>query len=99
MIAIPLTYIINNSISEGEFPDPWKIAKVIPIFKKKGLATEKQNYRPVSNLKSVSKVIEILINKQVLNFLRPTTCYLKVNMVSEGKGALSQRLPPCMNFG
>ena len=67
-IANPLTYIINNSISEGEFPDSWKIAKVIPIFKKKGLPSDKVNYRPVSNLKSVSKVIEILVNKQVLNF-------------------------------
>ena len=53
VIAIPLTYIINNSISEGEFPDSWKIAKVIPIFKKKGLPSDKVNYRPVSNLKSV----------------------------------------------
>ena len=68
MIAIPLTYIINNSIHEGLFPDPWKIAKVIPIFKKKGSPLEKENYRPVSNLKSVSKVIELIVNKQVLNF-------------------------------
>ena len=67
-IAIPLTYIINNSISDGEFPDSWKIAKVIPIFKKKGLPSDKVNYRPVSNLKSVSKVIEIIVNKQILNF-------------------------------
>ena len=28
---------------------------------------EKKNYRPVSNLKSVSKVIELIVNKQVLN--------------------------------
>ena len=67
-IAIPLTYIINNSISDVEFPDSWKIAKVIPIFKKKGLPSDKVNYRPVSNLKSVSKVIEIIVNKQILNF-------------------------------
>ena len=41
---------------------------MIPIFKKKGSKAEKENYRPVSNLKSASKVIELIVNKQVLNF-------------------------------
>ena len=68
IIAAPLTFIINNSIEEGVFPQSWKTAKVIPIFKKKGSKAEKENYRPVSNLKSASKVIELIVNKQVLNF-------------------------------
>ena len=29
----PLTHIINLSIAQGYFPDEWKVAKVIPIFK------------------------------------------------------------------
>ena len=68
VITTPLTWVINNSILDGEFPNSWKIAKVIPIFKNKGSKTDKTMYRPVSNLKSVTKVIELLVNKQVLNF-------------------------------
>ena len=68
IIAIPLTAVINSSISQGEFPDSWKWAKVIPVYKKKGSKFEKKNYRPVSLLKSSSKVLEIIINQQVLQY-------------------------------
>ena len=35
VIITPITYIINNSISSGEFPLSWKCSKVTPVFKKK----------------------------------------------------------------
>ena len=68
VIATPLTYVINTSLLSGEFPSTWKEAKVIPIFKNKGSRMDKQFYRPVSNLKSVSKVIEVIVNKKVLEY-------------------------------
>ena len=68
VITTPLTWVINSSLLSGEYPSSWKIAKVIPIFKNKGSKLDKSNYRPVSNLKSVSKVIELIVNKQVLDF-------------------------------
>ena len=33
VITTPLTHVINSSIAEGIFPEIWKIAKVIPVFK------------------------------------------------------------------
>ena len=45
-------------------PDQWKISKVIPIFKK-GPKTQIENYRPIANLCSASKVFEKLILKQI----------------------------------
>ena len=33
LVASPLTHIVNLSISSGIFPDPLKIARVVPIFK------------------------------------------------------------------
>ena len=69
VILIPLMYVINTSISSGTFPNSWKEAKIIPIYKNKGSKLDKKMYRPVSNLRSVSKVIELLVNKQLLNFL------------------------------
>ena len=53
-----LTYIINSSFSQNDFADSWKRAVVIPLLKKKGLDLILSNYRPVSNLSYVSKIIE-----------------------------------------
>ena len=39
-----LVYIFNTSLETSQFPDPWKIARVSPIFKD-GDKTEKSNYR------------------------------------------------------
>ena len=67
-LKLPLWYVINSSIVEGQFPDSWKTAKVTPIFKNKGSKQDKMNYRPVSNLKSASKVLEMIVNQQVIRY-------------------------------
>ena len=69
VISVPLTWIINNSLESGIFPTCWKISKCIPLFKNKGKRSDKTKYRPVSLLKAVSKVIEKIVNKQVLNYM------------------------------
>ena len=65
-IIKPLTLIINQSLTTGIFPDKLKLAKVIPIHKK-GNMQELENYRPISILPSVSKVLEKVIHKQLFN--------------------------------
>ena len=52
-----LTKIINSSIRNGCFPDELKAAEVTPIFKKND-DLDKENYRPVSVLPHVSKIME-----------------------------------------
>ena len=59
----PLTHIINLSLSTGTFAENWKCALVKPLLKKSGLDLIYKNYRPVSNLKFTSKLVE----KAVLN--------------------------------
>ena len=54
---MPLTHIFNHSLSQGIFPDLFKMAKVNPIFKKDD-PHEISNYRPISLLPSISKVLE-----------------------------------------
>ena len=56
-IIKPLTIVINQVLSNGIFPDKLKIAKVVPIFKK-GDCASTNNYRPISLLPVISKVIE-----------------------------------------
>ncbi len=52
-----ITIIINTPIVTGKFPSPWKHATVIPIFKN-GDRSDVNNYRPVSLLLILSKVLE-----------------------------------------
>ena len=67
-IALPLTHIFNLSISTGQCPNSFKIAKVIPIYKKDdpSLFT---NYRPISLLPSISIFLEKIIHKRLYTFL------------------------------
>ena len=57
-IITPITLIINMSLESGTFPSKWKNAIIRPLLKKKGLDLELCNYRPVSNLSFLSKVLE-----------------------------------------
>ena len=66
-IAIPLEHVINLSIVNGIVPDKMKIAKVIPIHKK-GDPLDISNYRPISLLSSISKVLEKIIHKRTIIF-------------------------------
>ena len=50
----PLCYIINRSMVEGKFPEYWKEAITVPIFKKKGTKENMKNFTPwhLSNVSS-----------------------------------------------
>ena len=57
--VIPLiTKIVNISLEQGEFSENWKVAMVKPLLKKLSLQLTKPNYRPVSNLTFISKIVE-----------------------------------------
>ena len=66
-LAPKLTEIFNSCISKGIFPDELKVADISPIFKSVD-STAKKNYRPVSILKSVSKLFEKMIQSQLNTF-------------------------------
>ena len=61
-----ITYIINLTISTSTIPSEWKPAKVTPIYKS-GVKTDPNNYRPISVLPLISKVMERAIQSQLLN--------------------------------
>ena len=68
-VAKPLTKIINYSLRHGEVPREWKSARVIPLFKK-GKADDMDNYRPISILPAISKVLERVVHHQLLTHLQ-----------------------------
>ena len=60
----PLCKLFKNIYATGQLPEQWKVSKIVPIFKK-GCKTKIENYRPIANLCSTSKVFEKLILKQI----------------------------------
>ena len=60
-------HLISLSIMQNKFPDTWKYAKVLPIHKK-GNVYDKKNYRPVSILSPISKVLERVVYDQLYNY-------------------------------
>ena len=67
-IESPLTYVWNLSQNEGIFPDILKITNVIPLYKKDDPVFF-DNYRHVSLLCSLSKILEKLMYNRVISFL------------------------------
>ena len=63
VLASPITDLINLSISLSSFPDDCKIAKLKPLYKK-DTKTKPKNYRPVSLLPLISKIMERIIHDQ-----------------------------------
>ena len=61
----------NASIKEGYLPASQKFALVTPVIKKPSLDPDvESNYRPISNLTLISKVIERLISRQINDHLK-----------------------------
>ena len=69
VLACPLTKLFNRCLNEGKFPSLWKLAHVTPIYKK-GLRELCTNYRPISLLSCVGKVLERCVHKHVYTFFK-----------------------------
>lgn len=64
------------SFSEGVFPMRYKTASVTPLLKKKGLDVENcANYRPISNLHTMSKVVERLFLSRIIAHVEQAPCF------------------------
>ena len=66
-VAAPLCKVYNESLIEGKVPSDWKIAHIVPIYKK-GDAQLASNYRPVSLTSVICKILERIIREQILNY-------------------------------
>ena len=70
-IAPALETVYNKSITTGEFPSVMKLAEIVPLYKGKEHYLE-TNYRPISLLTTMSKVLEKIVYKRVYAFLQET---------------------------
>ena len=68
VIAFYVTVIINTSIVTGIYPELWKHPYVVPVYKS-GDVENINNYRPISLLPILSKVLEKIVANQLMSFL------------------------------
>jgi len=63
-----LAKLINCILTMGYYPNSWKEAHVIPILKPGKPANEANNYRPISLLNNLSKVLEKILHARILDY-------------------------------
>ena len=78
----PINDLCNLSINSEKFPDSCQVVKLRPLYQK-GSLTQPYNYRPISLLPLISKVIENVIHGQTSIFLNSKQYYTLTNLVFE----------------
>ena len=73
-VAKPLADIINLSFQTGIYIDVLKISRVVPIYKDKGSDLDHTNYRPISLLSNINKIIEKIMHERLYSFLEQHKC-------------------------
>ena len=80
-IAPSLTHIFNLSLYQVLLPSDWKIARVNPIFKNKDDKSDPNNYRPISVVPTIAKIIEKAVKLQIVKYLT------KNNLLTQSQSA------------
>ncbi|KAI5639343.1 reverse transcriptase (RNA-dependent DNA polymerase) domain-containing protein [Phthorimaea operculella] len=78
-IAGAIAHLINTSFNTGEYPDDLKVGLVKPIFKGGPNKTDCSNYRPITMLPIVDKIVEKFVCNQIQDF------YQKNNVLSQNQ--------------
>ena len=67
-ICLPLSILFRYSLRTCKFPSDWKLARVMPSFKKDDKSSP-SNYKPISLLSCVGKVMERVVYKYIYNYI------------------------------
>ena len=90
-ISIVLSNLFNLSFSTGVFPDILKTCSVLPLFKK-GSKQDCGNYRPISLLSNISKLLEKLMYSRLYSFLNIFNCISELQFGFRAKHSTSHAL-------
>jgi hypothetical protein len=69
IIAPLITNFINYSLKMGHVLKDWKLSRVTPIFKGKGDILDENNYRPISVIGHICKILEKVVQRQLVTYL------------------------------
>ena len=76
LVAKPLAMIFNSSLENGIFQHIWKLARVPPIFQS-GVKKDVNNYRLISIISVLSRILEDIVHDQILNFILENNALIK----------------------
>ena len=107
VITFPLCIIYNKSLQEGCFPEKMKLAEVVPLHKG-GDESISNNYRPISLLITLSKILEKIIYVRTYQFLEKNNILFKSqygfrnqhscnDAISELVGEITKNKERCMH--
>jgi hypothetical protein len=66
-LATPLYLLLSKILAEGVVPDTWKLGTLVPIYKNKGSRNNASNYRPVTLLNTIPKILERIIYNSIIS--------------------------------
>ena len=64
-----LCSLFNKILDSGLVPDDWTIGIILPLFKKKGVAEDPNNYRGITLLSCISKLFTAILNQRINKFM------------------------------
>jgi len=64
-IAEPLTKLYNTSLLTGSIPSDWKQSNVTAVYKSSGSRDDPTNFRPISVVPVITKILEKLVASQL----------------------------------
>ena len=67
-LSRPVSQLFSRAFRHGRQPLLWKLASVVPVHKK-GSKSATKNYRPISLLPILSKVMGAIVNRSLMGFL------------------------------
>ncbi len=87
-----LLEVVNTSLLSGTFPNSLKTAVVKPLLKKRNLDnTMLSNYRPISNLPFIGKIIEKVVFNQLNNYLLPKKTIRQLQLIQNAAARILTR--------
>ena len=89
---VQLYYILKSCLQTSYFPDPWKVAKVLPVPKPGKSKSDLRNYRPISLLSHISKILERIIHTQLLTHLKQNQIIIPQQFGFREKHSCTQQL-------
>ena len=64
-----LVELFNTILDTGIIPTDWSLGVILPLFKKKGVATDPGNYRGITLLSCLSKLFTAILNRRLTKFI------------------------------
>ena len=99
ILKLPLCLLFNLTLSTCRFPTQWKLANVTPVFKKDN-PSKVNNYRPISLISVLGKVMERCIYKHFYNILLKNSIITPHQSgFTPGDSAINQLLSLTNEFG